>query len=151
MDLKSVCLFLGRKYEIAQEVYDEINKVLGEHMIGYSIVTQNLHLTRFGDIPVKALQISCLSVVNHTILTDLDEVPFSSVRELAKASCFSPTTVCRHLTQSLGVTVRRLHRVPQALTEAQMHCQVDLSHRLLAQLGSVQASPNQYIIMLDEF
>jgi hypothetical protein len=142
MDLKSVCLFLGRKYEIAQEVCDEINKVLGEHMIGYSIVTQNLHLTRFGDIPVKALQISCPSVVNHTILTDLGEVPFSSVRELAKAICFSSTTVYHHLIQSLGFTVRHLRWLPHALIEAQMHQRVDLLKWLLAQLESVQARPN---------
>jgi histone-lysine N-methyltransferase SETMAR len=127
-----------------------MNKLLCRHTIGYSTVTQHLRLAQFNDAPVKAAKISRPSLVDSAILTALGEALFSSFRELAKATCFPLTTVYRHLTQSLGFTVRYLRWVPHALTEAQIHQRIDLSKRLQALLESIQAGSNQYVITLDE-
>jgi histone-lysine N-methyltransferase SETMAR len=150
MDMKSICLFLAHKHETAKDVCDEINEVLGAHTIGYSTITQHLRLARFDDVPTDTEEIKVPSLVDDAILTALERAPFSSIRELARATCLPITTVHRHLIMSLGFTVKHLRWVPHSLTASQKHQRVQLSKELLLLLTSVQADPNQYLITLDE-
>jgi hypothetical protein len=48
-------------------------------------------------------------VINNAILQAFNQIPFTSVRELAKSMCISPATVWRRLTGSLGFVVKHLH------------------------------------------
>jgi DNA-binding MurR/RpiR family transcriptional regulator len=45
-------------------------------------------------------------VIDNTVLDALEKQPFSSIRELAKLTCFPTTTIYRHLTRSLGFVVK---------------------------------------------
>jgi hypothetical protein len=49
MDLESVTLYLNKKYLSAVAIHAEINSVLGESTIGYSIVTRYLRKQSFAN------------------------------------------------------------------------------------------------------
>jgi hypothetical protein len=89
VDLKSICLFLGKKCETGQEVFDGINEVLGPGTIGYSTVTEDLRLARFTNIPAHGVSTYRPGIVDAAILKALSDAPFSSVHELAKATTAS--------------------------------------------------------------
>jgi hypothetical protein len=130
MDLKSICLFVALKHDRVQPICGEINGVLDEHMIGSSTVTQHLRLVRFETVPVDAPQTRQASGRRLSRNSDwFGKTPFSSSCEFARATCFSVTTVYRHFTQPLSVTVPRLRWVPQGLTDREKPQRVDPSRR----------------------
>jgi hypothetical protein len=53
--------------------------------------------------------------LDNAILQALDQTPFASMWELAKATCISTATVWRRLTKSLGFVVKHLHWIPYSL------------------------------------
>jgi histone-lysine N-methyltransferase SETMAR len=150
MDLKSITLFLGKKYDSAQAVFEEINEVLGPGTIGYSTVTEHLRLARFPPVPKSSVPTHRPSIVDGAILKALSDAPFSSIRELAKATCFPVSTVYRHLTQHLGFVLKHLRWVPHELTADQKGQRVALSKQLLALLQRVSGSAEHRVVTLDE-
>jgi hypothetical protein len=82
----------------AQDIHGELVTVLGSDAIGYSMVAKYLRQTRTPPIPIKILEKPPNTVTDDKILNALQPQPFSSVRELAKLTCISRSTVHRHLT-----------------------------------------------------
>jgi hypothetical protein len=89
-------------------------------------------------------------VVDNAILEALDQIPFASMRELAKTTCIPCTTVSRRLTESLGFVVKHLHWVPHSLTDAQRQNRIDRSKELLRLLEFAQANDWESLMTLDE-
>jgi hypothetical protein len=76
-----------------------------------------------------------LDEVDEVILKTFADEPFSSVRELARHTCLSRTSVHRHLTCSLGFTVRHLRWIPHRLSPGQKAERVALSREFLSMLN----------------
>ena len=155
MDQRSICVFLAMKELSAQAVHEELVAVLGPDAVAYSTVTKYLRQRQFPRIYSKTLETAPETIIDDAILDALDRQPFSSllfssIRELAKLTCISTTTVHQHLTQSLGFVMKHLHWVPHALTEIQKAQRVVLSKQLLRELRSVKHQGSQFIITLDE-
>jgi hypothetical protein len=91
-----------------------------------------------------------LDDIDKAILQALDQIPFASVQELAKATCISIATVWRRLTKSLGFVVKYSHLVPRSLTEAQRKLRIYRSIELLTRLEPAQPNEWQSLMTLDE-
>jgi hypothetical protein len=113
-------------------------------------VTEHLRLAQFDDIPVDREQMRRPSIIDEAILKALSEAPFSSVRELAKATCFAVSTVYVHLTQHMGFVLKHLRWVRHLLTEDDRKRRTALSKDLLALLEKSQRKPCYVVVTLDE-
>jgi hypothetical protein len=102
MDQGSICLYLNRKGLSAKEIHNELVQVFGPDAIAYSTVTQTLCASHWTAQNEEWHSDLFDDVVNGTILQALDQNPFATVRELAKAMCIPTATVWRCLTRSLG-------------------------------------------------
>jgi hypothetical protein len=76
-------------------------------------------------------------VIAQAILKKLQELPSSSVRELAKRRCIPLTTFYRRLANSMRFVVKHLRLVLHKLNEAQLAAKVQMSNELLGILPSV--------------
>jgi hypothetical protein len=83
-------------------------------------------------------------------LKALSEEPFSLVRELAKAACFSVSTVYTDLTKPLGFVLRHLSCVPHLLTDEEKRRRAEISKQLLALLEESRKNPAARVVTLDE-
>jgi hypothetical protein len=96
-------------------IHDDLVCTLGKDAVKYSTVTKydfNAQLSgRKEATPPEASDVE-RSPVDETILTTLAEFPFSPVGELSRRICLLRSTVHRHLTQSLRLTVRHLRWLP---------------------------------------
>jgi hypothetical protein len=99
MDERSFCLFLAIKGLSAREVHSELVAVLGLDVIGDSTVSRYLRQQQFLATSPEPSNEPRTIIIEDAILEALDKQPFSSLRELAKLTCISTTTVCRHLTR----------------------------------------------------
>jgi hypothetical protein len=59
---------------------------------------------------------SCLDDIDGAIVQKLTKHPFHSCRSLAEEVCVAPSTVWKHLTESLEFSSRCLHWVPHEQT-----------------------------------
>jgi hypothetical protein len=116
MDQRTICLYLSRKGFSPHAIHEELVHLLGLDVIAYSTVTYHLRASRCTAQAEERHSEPPPDVVDHAILEALDQTPFASVRELAKATCIPHTTVWRRLTESLGFVVKHLHWVPHSLT-----------------------------------
>jgi hypothetical protein len=119
MDQRTICLYLSRKGFSAYAIHEELVQLIGSDAITYSTVTYHLRASRWTAQTEERHSDPPLDVVDNTILEALDQTPFASLRELAKAACIPCTIVWRRLTKSLGFVVKHLHWVPHSLTDAQ--------------------------------
>jgi hypothetical protein len=116
MNQPTICLYLNRKGLSAQIIHDELVQVIGSDVIVYSTVTSYFGASRWraqneeqhSDLPPD--------IIDKAILQALYQIPFTSVRELAKSMCISRATVWRRLTRFLGFVVKHLQwpRYPPA-------------------------------------
>jgi hypothetical protein len=107
-ELKSVCLYLGKKSKTAQEIFDEMNDVLGKGTIAYSTVKRHLRSAESGGIPCDDGVSKCPDIVDESIQKALAEGKFTSIRNLARASGFPASTVYYHVTRRLGLNLQHL-------------------------------------------
>jgi hypothetical protein len=153
MDQRSIVLYLARKGLRSTDIHRDLEKTLGPEAIAYSTVTCYLRTSRFR-VPTEMEEgegeVSPVCEVDEVILKALADEPFSSVRELARHTCLSRTTVHRHLTCSLGFTVRHLRWVPHRLSDKQKTIRVTLSTELLRLLEQQERRPWHDVITLDE-
>jgi hypothetical protein len=64
----------------------------------------------------------------------LDADPHFSARKLAQSLEFAVSTICRYLTEVLGMKLRHLHWVPHTLTPAQKLMRAELAQSMLQAL-----------------
>jgi hypothetical protein len=100
IDLESITLCLDMKHFGAVEIHAEINKVLGEGIVGYSTITRYLRKQSFPDsweLAEEELEIGSSDSIDHAIVQALNEQPFGSLRQLAKRILIPVTTIRYHL------------------------------------------------------
>jgi hypothetical protein len=138
MDQKSVCLFRALNRLSARAVDKALTAVLGPDAIAYSTVTKYIRQIQFTSVLVDhPPEEPAMIVIDQAILDALEQYPFSFLRELARLTCISITTVHRHFTQSLGFVVKHLRRVPHTITPTQKTKRAALSSEVLHQLRSI--------------
>jgi hypothetical protein len=121
MDQKSIVLYLNRKGSVARVIHDDLVATLGEEAIAYSTVRKYLHEAQTGrdDAMPLSEEISLhIDDSDEAILSALEELPFSSVRQLSHAAHLPTTTVYTRLSAKLGFTARHRQWVPHILSEA---------------------------------
>jgi hypothetical protein len=122
MDQRSIVLCLPLKGLSAHAIHDDLAATLGLKAVAYIRVTGSLREPKFGtaEAPLDPEPSSSrLDDFGPAILTAREEKPFSSVRELVRATHIPRATIHRRLTKLLGF-VRRLPRgVPHLLSGAQ--------------------------------
>jgi transcriptional regulator of acetoin/glycerol metabolism len=116
MDQRTICLYLSRNGFSVHVIHEELVHILGPDAITYSMATYHLRASRWTAQTEERHSDLPPDVIDNSILEALDQTPFASVRELAKATCIPRTTVWRRLTESLGFVVKHLHYVPHSLT-----------------------------------
>jgi hypothetical protein len=108
MDLRSVVLFLARKFSKTSDIHKERIVYLGTTAIGYSTVTKYLRSASFTPKALDAPVSDEFKMIHEVILKTLERTPISSVHELAGFKCFARSPVHRHLRSFSGVVVRNL-------------------------------------------
>jgi hypothetical protein len=93
MDQRTICLYLSRKGFSAYAIHEELVHILGPDIIACSTVTYHLRASRWTAQTEERHSDPPPDVVDNAILEALDQIPFASVRELAKATCIPRTTV----------------------------------------------------------
>jgi AraC-like DNA-binding protein len=153
MDQRSIVVYLSMRGYSAIEIHNDLVETLGAEAVGYSTVTHYLRDESFPDrntVAPDEKDVARNNRIDKAILTALAERPFSSVRQIATQTCLARSTVHRHLTQSLGFTVRHLHWIPHRLSDNQKEIRVRLSQELLQILQRQQARAWHDIVTLDE-
>jgi hypothetical protein len=125
MDQRIICLYLSTKEFSSHAIHEGVVQILDSDAIAYSTVTYHLHASRWTTQTEERHSDPPPDVVDNVILEALDQTPFASLRELAKAICILRTTVWRRLTESLGFIVKHLPWVPHSLTDAQRQNRID--------------------------
>jgi hypothetical protein len=96
MDLESITLYLNKKHLSAVAIHAEINSVLGESMIGYSIVTRYLRKQCFANASHQVPEerdVGAADTIDNALLQALDEWPFALPRRIAKRTLIPIWTV----------------------------------------------------------
>jgi hypothetical protein len=101
MNQCAICLYFNRKGLSAQEIHNELVKVLGFDAIASSTVTSYLHASHWTAQKEEQHSARPPDVVDNAILQALNQTSFASVRKLAKSTYISCATVWRRLTGSL--------------------------------------------------
>jgi DNA polymerase III gamma/tau subunit len=113
MDPESIVryLHLHTKGWTAQEIHDDLVATLGEEAIEYSMVTMCLREAQIN--PADA--ISLLDATSHhlnksdeVVLRVLEELQFSSVRQLVRAIHLPAIMIYRRISKKLGFAARHL-------------------------------------------
>jgi hypothetical protein len=134
MDQKSIVLYLNRKGWTARVIHDDLVATLGEKAIADSTVTKYVREAQTGLDDATALPEEISPHIDDSeeaVLRALEELPFSSVRQLSRATHLPATTVDRRLAEKLGFAARHLRWVPHILSEAQKAARVPCSQSLL--------------------
>jgi hypothetical protein len=152
MDQKSIVLDLNRNGWMARVIHDDLVATLGE-AIAYGTVTKYLREAQTGRddaMPLSEEISPHIDDSDETIPSALQELPFSSVRQLSRAIHLPVTMVYRRLSEKPGFTARHLRWVPQILSEAQKATRVQCSQSLLTILREQQTRAWHDIVTLDE-
>jgi hypothetical protein len=124
MDQCSILRFLHLKGLDATRIHHELEVVLGPHAMPYSIVTRTRRSAIWtqteGETPGRKIE--------DTIVQALGELPFASVKELARRLCCAPTTIYHHFTESLHFASKHLQWVPHDLTTGLKGLRVEKSN-----------------------
>jgi hypothetical protein len=98
MDQKSIVLYLNRKGWTARVIHDDLVATLGEEAMEYSMVTKSLHEAQTSPDDTTSLSNATsphIDELDEVLLRTLEELPFSSVRQLSRATHLPVTTVYR--------------------------------------------------------
>jgi hypothetical protein len=134
----SICLFLDKQGFSAFDIHRQLVDVLKTEAIAYSTVRRYLREVLWTAVKAERTETETHDVFAQAILAALDELPFSSVRGLAKRTCIPPTPVYRWLTNSMRFIVKHLRWVPHKLNEAQLAARIQISNELLGIVRSAQ-------------
>jgi hypothetical protein len=96
MDQRSIVLYLNRKGRLARVIHDDLVATLGEEAITYNTVTKSLRKAQTGSDDATALSEEYSAHIDNSdeaILTALQKLPFSSVRQLSCAIHLPKTRV----------------------------------------------------------
>jgi hypothetical protein len=116
MDQRSVVLYLRLKGLSANWVHADLIATLGSKAVAYNMVTCDLREATLGTAEVildPEASSPHLNDSDWVILADMEEKPFSSVRELVRVIDITRATVSRRLTKPLGFRRCLLRRVPR--------------------------------------
>jgi hypothetical protein len=134
MDQRSIALYVSVKGLSAKAIHQELIQTLGAEAVVYWTVVWHLLAAKFpgqsNDAPDE-VGVTRTDSVNAAILKALTDNSFSSVRELSRLICLSTATVHRGLAESLGVTIRHLHWIPNRMSDDQKTISVNMSRELL--------------------
>jgi hypothetical protein len=153
MDQRSIVLYLNRKNLTAQVIHDELVSTLSEEAIAYSTVTNYLVVARIiprDPTPFAAAISPHIDESDEAILRALEQLLFSSVRQLSRAIHLPKTTVYRRLSEKLGFTARQLRWVPHIIFDDQKAKRVKCSKFILTILLAQQTRDWHDIVTLDE-
>jgi hypothetical protein len=153
MDQKTIVLYLRMKGMSLDAIHEDLVRTLGADVVSYSMVTKYARSAKFSpkkDGASSEPPIVESSSVDDAILADLDEYPFSSIRELSRRICLPRSTVHRHVSHSLRFTIRHLRWVPHFLTAEQKRIRVGRSRELLRVLLVEMAHQWHDIVILEE-
>jgi hypothetical protein len=154
MDQRLIVLYLAKKGLRVTEIHRDLEETLVPEAIASSTVTFHLRAPRLrtaNEGEEEQGEVTPVAEVDETILKALADEPFSSVRELEWHTCLSRTAVHRHLTRSLGFTVRHIRWVPHRLSDDQKRMRVSVSSELLRLLEQQERRAWHDVITLDEF
>jgi hypothetical protein len=93
MNQRTICLYLSRKGFSAHAIHEKLVQLLCPDAIAYSTVTYHLRASRWTAQTEERHSDPPPDVADNAILEALDQTPFVSVCELAKATCIPRTTV----------------------------------------------------------
>jgi hypothetical protein len=119
MDQHTMCLYLNRKGFSAKVIHDELVQVICSDAIAYSTVTSYMRASHWIAQNEEQHSDSPPDVIDNAILQALIQIPFASMRELAKSTYISRATVRRRLTGSLRFVIKHLHSLLHRLTDEQ--------------------------------
>jgi hypothetical protein len=139
MEERSIVLYLDRKGLIAQVIHDDLVPTLGEEATAYSTVTDSLRAALIipcDGTPFSAATSPHIDESDEAILRALEELPFSSVRQLSRATYLPNTMGYRRLSEKLGFTARHIGWVRQILFDDQKAKRLQCSKALLTILGA---------------
>jgi hypothetical protein len=96
----------------AKNFHTEFVHVLGSDAIAYSTVTKSIRndviLPNEPEAEDRA-EYEGFSIPDNAILEAVEMIPFASIRQIAKMTFVSPTTLFCRLTKSLHFVLKRLH------------------------------------------
>jgi hypothetical protein len=134
MPQQSIVFSLNRKGWTAQVIHDDLVATLGEDVIAYRAVTKYLRSVQIsaGNPNPRSEPTSFrIDESNKTIFRALEELTFSSVRQLSPATHLSVTMVYRRLSEKLGFSARHLRWVRHLRCDNQKGTRVRCSRSLL--------------------
>jgi hypothetical protein len=146
-------LFLVAKELTAPAIHIRHETILHEKAVEYSTVPKYLRSTPFGerDAVQADLDDTCdADLVDQTILQLLAFQPFVSVHQISRMILLSKSTICRHLTESLGFISQRLRSIASRLSKIEKEARVEKSEALLRLLLLMKHQLWKYIVALDE-
>jgi hypothetical protein len=153
MDQSSIVICLNRKGLTAQNLHGDLVATLGAEAIAYSMVTNYLRATRI--IPPDAITVSDatsphIDESDEAILRTLEELPFSSVRQLSGATHLRKTMVYMRLCEKPWFTAHHLRFVPHILFDDQTATRVKCSRSVLTIVLAQETRAWHDIMTLDE-
>jgi hypothetical protein len=104
MDLESTLLYLAIKHLGAVEIHAEINKILGEGIVGDSTITQYLQkqiVPNSSQVVEKKPEIGNSDQIDRALRQALNGQPFGSLPQLAKRILIAMTTIRYHLVNKM--------------------------------------------------
>jgi hypothetical protein len=138
---------------MARVIHDDLVATLGEEAIAYSTVTKYLREAQTGRDDAMQLSEEISPHIDDSddaILSTLEELPFSSVRQFSRATHLPATTVYRQLSEKLGFTAHHLRSVSHILSDDESAICVQSSKSLLTILREQQTRSWHDIVTLDE-
>jgi hypothetical protein len=153
MTHRPIVAYLSLERMSAREIHGNIIATPGPDAVSYSSVTSYLSEARFPHSKPESHPADVQRDLNDSdqaISAALEDIPFTSMRQLSGLTHLPSTTIYRRLTQSLGFVVCRLRWVPHALSDAQKYERVNLSWRLLRMLEIQRDRSWHDIVTLDE-
>jgi hypothetical protein len=122
MDFESITLYFAMNHLGTVEIHTEINKILGEDTVGYSIIIRYLRKQScshsWKGIDEKA-EIGSSDPIGRAILQVLNEQPLASLHQLAKRILISATTISYHLVDKMGYKIKHCKWVTHRQSAAQ--------------------------------
>lgn len=137
----------------AEQIHDRLVRVYAEDAFVQSTVYKWMREFRSGRKAVEDLPRvgrPCLDDIDGAILQKLNKYPFHSCRSRAEDVGVAPSTIWKHLTESLGFASRCLHWVPHELTDDLREKRIAIGRQLLEILEEAQSSDFRGLVTGDE-
>jgi hypothetical protein len=153
MESKYIVLYLGLKGMSAAEIHDNLVATHTREAVCNGSVARSLRSrssTSVTDPKPNVPPDPVFTESDEAILAALEESPFSSIRQFARATHLTPSRVSLHLTQKLGYTVRHLRCVPHTLSAADKLVRARLLMQSMGLLGAQRRKSWQDMRTLDD-